>query len=135
MNGFPRETRNEVRNFARFRLSWKAPLTRPSATLSPSEGEREGVRGLAPKSEKDQSLVTSAATGIERKARLHALWTLIGSGALDPAFHLKLLENSDPACRAWGVRAAGNFGKVSSAIREKVARLASPTFADSASGF
>ena len=45
MNGFPRETRNEVRNFARFRLSWKAPLTRPSATLSPSEGEREGVRG------------------------------------------------------------------------------------------
>ena len=53
------------------------------------------------------------------------MWALIGSGTLEPTFHLKLLENSDPACRAWGVRAAGNFGKVSSAIREKVARLAS----------
>src|SRR5437016_4567539 len=107
-------------------------------SLSPSEGERvaEGrVRGPTSKSEKEQSLVTSAATSLERKARLHALWALIGSGALEPAFHLKLLENSDPAYRAWGVRAAGNFGKVSSAIREKVARLASPTFADSASGF
>src|SRR5205809_7860526 len=44
MNGFPREIRNEVRNFARFRLSWKTPLTRPSATLSPTGGEGR-VRG------------------------------------------------------------------------------------------
>ncbi len=110
------------------------PLTRPSAfaettadtsaTLSPSEGEREGVRGLTPRLENDQSLVTSAATRNNRKARLHALWALIGSGALEPAFHLKVLAHSDPAYCAWGVRAAGNFGKVSSAIREKVARLA-----------
>ncbi|PYJ81179.1 MAG: hypothetical protein DME22_21770, partial [Verrucomicrobia bacterium] len=106
------------------------PLT-PS--LSPSEGERvaEGrVRGLTLKSENDQSLVTSAATAIERKARLHALWALIGSGALEPTFHLKVLAHSDPACRAWGVRAAGNFGKVSSAIREKVAALAHDPSAD-----
>jgi len=60
----------------------------------------------------------------ERKARLHGLWTLIGSGVLEPAFHLKILAHSDPAYRAWGVRAAGNFGAVSSAIREKVAALA-----------
>ena len=61
---------------------------------------------------------------IQRKARLHALWTLIGSGTLDPAFHLKLLAHSDPAYRTWGVRAAGNFGEVSSAIRKEVAALA-----------
>jgi putative heme-binding domain-containing protein len=59
-----------------------------------------------------------------RKARMHALWALIGSGALDPEVHLKLLAHSDSACRAWGVRAAGNFGDVSAAIREKVAALA-----------
>ncbi len=60
----------------------------------------------------------------QRKERLHALWTLIGSGALEPAFHLKVLAHADPAYRAWGVRAAGNYGNVSSAIREKVAELA-----------
>jgi len=80
------------------------------------------VRG--PKPEVDQSLVTSAPTIIERKARLHALWALIGSGALDPAFHVKVLANPDPAYRAWGVRSAGNFGAVNSSVREKVAALA-----------
>src|SRR5262245_24128919 len=64
------------------------------------------------------------AVAVERKARLHALWTLIGSGALEPAFHLKLLAHSDPAYRAWGVRAAGNFAQVSAAIAQKVAELA-----------
>ena len=52
------------------------------------------------------------------------MWALIGSGTLEPAFHLKVLAHSDPAYRAWGVRAAGNFGNVSPAIREKVAALA-----------
>jgi len=83
------------------------------------------VRRLTSNPQNDQSLVTSAATSIERKARLHALWALIGSGTLDPAFHLKVLAHSDPAYRAWGVRAAGNFGDASQAIREKVAELAS----------
>src|SRR5437899_2951674 len=82
------------------------------------------VRRLTPKSEPDQSLVSSAAPSMERKARLHALWTLIGSGKLDPAFHLKVLADSDPACRAWGVRAAGNFGKVPSTVSQKIAGLA-----------
>src|SRR5439155_519673 len=53
----------------------------------------------------EQLVLASAA---ERKARLHALWALIGSGALEPAFHLKLLSHADPAYRAWGIRAAGN---------------------------
>ena len=73
------------------------------STLSPSQGQRAGVMG---------------------KGRLHALWALIGSGALGSTFHLKVLAHSDPAYRAWGVRAAGNFGEVSSAIREKITALA-----------
>src|SRR5439155_19883723 len=87
------------------------PLARTSATLSPSEAERDVVRG-------------PPATSMIRKARLHALWTLIGGGALEPAFHLKVLAHPDPAYRAWGARAAGNFGNVSPAIRKKLTELA-----------
>src|SRR5262249_16288868 len=54
------------------------------------------------------------------KARMHALWALIGTGSLDAALHKQLLDNKDPSLRAWGVRAAGNFGKVDAAIRDKV---------------
>ena len=76
--------------------------------------EREGAAGRR----------TGEATARERKARLHALWALIGSGTLEPGFHLKLLADSDPAFRAWGVRAAGNFGAVSAAIQERVTAMA-----------
>src|SRR5262249_59126884 len=55
-----------------------------------------------------------------RRARMHGLWALIGSGALDPAFHAKLLTYPDEGFRAWGVRAAGNQGKVEPAIRDTV---------------
>ncbi len=59
-----------------------------------------------------------------RKARLHALWALIGSGPLRPEFHASLLQHSDPTFRAWGVRAAGNQAPVPDALREVVAQLA-----------
>jgi putative heme-binding domain-containing protein len=59
-----------------------------------------------------------------RTARLHGLWALIGTGSLQPEFHGRLLDHTDPAYRAWGVRAAGNFRKVASSIREKVAAMA-----------
>ncbi len=59
-----------------------------------------------------------------RKARMHALWSLVGTGALDPAFHGRLLAHEDPGFRAWGVRAAGNFGKVDEAIMLKLVELA-----------
>ena len=59
-----------------------------------------------------------------RKARLHALWVLIGSGSLEPSFHERLLAHDDATFRAWAVRAAGNFGKVTDAIRERVIALA-----------
>jgi putative heme-binding domain-containing protein len=59
-----------------------------------------------------------------RKARLHGLWALVGTGQLEPGFHARLLAHADPAYRAWGVRAAGNLGQVSPAVRDKVAALA-----------
>ncbi|HVR72731.1 MAG TPA: PVC-type heme-binding CxxCH protein [Planctomycetota bacterium] len=58
-----------------------------------------------------------------RKGRMHGLWALIGGGALRPGFHLKLLSHPEPAYRAWGVRAAGNAGKVDPALRERVAAM------------
>jgi putative heme-binding domain-containing protein len=58
------------------------------------------------------------------KARMHALWALVGSGALDPAFHAKLLSSEDSSIRAWGVRAAGNFHRVDAQSRDKIAALA-----------
>jgi len=58
------------------------------------------------------------------KARMHALWALVGTGRLDPAFHSRLLAHADPANRAWGVRAAGNFRKVTPEIRDRVVALA-----------
>jgi putative heme-binding domain-containing protein len=59
-----------------------------------------------------------------RKARLHALWAMIGTGYLEPACHARLLAHADPAYRAWGVRAAGNFKQIEPAVRERVAALA-----------
>ena len=58
-----------------------------------------------------------------RKARLHALWTLIGSGSLTPHFHQRLLAHDDATFRAWAARAAGNFGTVAPQIRERVIAL------------
>src|SRR6185295_8706036 len=82
-----------------------------------------GARELRAKLEKVAEISANAAS--DRKARLHALSVLIGSVELDPAFHIKMLAQSDPAFRAWGVRAAGNFGEVTPAIRETIDKLAS----------
>lgn len=59
-----------------------------------------------------------------RKEQMHALWALVSIGPLDAAFHGKLLEHRDPSFRSWGVRSAGNTGKVDGAIRDKVVSLA-----------
>jgi putative heme-binding domain-containing protein len=61
---------------------------------------------------------------VSRKGRMHALWALLGCGDLDPAFHRKLLDHAEPAYRAFAVRAAGNMGKVSADIRDRVVALA-----------
>ena len=54
------------------------------------------------------------------KVRLPALWAILGSDALDEAFLAKLLSQPEPELRAWGVRAAGNRGRVSTAVRERI---------------
>lgn len=55
-----------------------------------------------------------------RKARMHALWALVGCGPLDPAFHVRLLSDVDPGFRAWGVRAAGNQRQVDGELLKQV---------------
>ncbi len=60
-----------------------------------------------------------------RKARMHALWAVVGAGRLDPRFHVALLSSPDPTYRAWGVRAAGNMGRLSPAILVSIGRMAS----------
>ena len=65
-----------------------------------------------------------------RKARMHGLWALIGTGSLEPGFHARLLSHADPAYRAWGVRAAGNSGSVEPALRDRAAALARDTAPD-----
>ncbi|HVX14560.1 MAG TPA: PVC-type heme-binding CxxCH protein [Pirellulales bacterium] len=65
-----------------------------------------------------------------RKARMHALWSLIGAGPLDVDFHEQLLAQPDPTFRAWGVRAAGNQREVDARVRERVVALASDSSPD-----
>jgi hypothetical protein len=59
-----------------------------------------------------------------RKTRLHALWSLVGGNALQAPLHEKLFQHADATFRAWAVRAAGNQGNISPALREAVANLA-----------
>jgi putative heme-binding domain-containing protein len=86
--------------------------------------ERLGAAPRELRAKLEPLVLSGAATAQERKARLHGLWALIGGCTLEPAFHLKLLTHSDPAYRAWGVRAAGNYSEVSPAVRRKIAELA-----------
>jgi len=65
-----------------------------------------------------------------RKARMHALWSLIGGGPLAPEFHARLLASGDAGLRAWGVRAAGNMRQVDAVIRDQVVSLAGDPAAD-----
>ena len=85
-------------------LSTKLGAKLEKLVLTPGTAD---VKRLTSNLEMDQSLVTPAATATQHKAQLHALWAPVGSGTLDPSFHLKLLAHSDSAYRAWGVRAAG----------------------------
>jgi putative heme-binding domain-containing protein len=58
-----------------------------------------------------------------RKARMHALWALVGTGVLERGFHERLLSHTNASYRAWGVRAAGNQGTVEEGIKAKVMAL------------
>lgn len=78
--------------------------------------------------EKLEKLVFDASA--PRKTRLHALWSLVGTGRLSPEFHARLLDAEDATLRAWGVRAAGNFAKVDEPLRKKIESLAADSSPD-----
>jgi putative heme-binding domain-containing protein len=59
-----------------------------------------------------------------RKARMHALWAVIGSGPLDLDFHEKLYQSGDPTLVAWCVRAAGDEHQVAPQVLQHVSDLA-----------
>ena len=62
-------------------------------------------------------------TAAPHKARMHALWSLIGGGPLPVEFHLKLFHDADPTIRAWAVRAAGNMRKIDGAVEWQLVNL------------
>ena len=62
--------------------------------------------------------------GLLGPAQMNALWALLSGDAADDAFLLNLMNQAAPLLRAWGVRAAGNRGDVSDAVRQRVAALA-----------
>jgi putative membrane-bound dehydrogenase-like protein len=80
-----------------------------------TERDSDGAR-----SELEQLVLSDAP----RKTRLHALWSLVGTGRLDADFHRQLLSHADAGWRAWGVRAAGNFRKIDDALRARVIEMA-----------
>lgn len=59
-----------------------------------------------------------------KKYRLHALFALIGADQLSPAIMQKLLNHADSTFVAWGVRTAGDKGKIDDATRQKIVELA-----------
>ena len=59
------------------------------------------------------------------QANRHALWLLCSQDSMDEAFHLQLLNHTDPTRRAWGVRMCGQMGSASKAIYDKLIALAS----------
>ncbi len=60
---------------------------------------------------------------VPHKTCMHALFAIVGTQSLRPEFHSQLLSHKSPSLRAWGVRAAGNFGKVKPLIAAGVAAL------------
>jgi len=67
---------------------------------------------------------------LSRPNRLHALWARVSSGEVGDPLLLKLLAHDDPTFRAWGLRTAGNAGRVSPTVRQAVAASANDTSAD-----
>jgi putative heme-binding domain-containing protein len=73
----------------------------------------------------------------QRKARIHALWTLVSAAdpgraqrILDAGFLGKVLALGDSTLRAWGVRAAGNARQAPPEILARVRALAADPDAD-----
>ncbi len=88
---------------------------------SPNVYFRDIAQRLLRERKHPQTLVTLQSLVLDNsqphKARMHALWALVGSGPLDADFHRHLLSHADSVLRAWGVRAAGNMHAHESAER------------------
>lgn len=61
---------------------------------------------------------------IARRARMHAIWSLVSMGPLSEKIALHLLKNEDPGFRAWGIRSLGNSGTASPALLHRIEELA-----------
>ena len=61
------------------------------------------------------------------KHRMHALWSLSGSGNLSAKLLNKLMDHSMPELRTWGIRIAGNQNERDPASLDRVAKLAQDT--------
>ena len=64
------------------------------------------------------------ASDDKTQAHIHALWLLCSQKEMDPEFHAKLLSHADAVKRNWGVRAAGQIGKISQGIYDKLKSMA-----------
>ncbi len=64
------------------------------------------------------------------KARLHALWALLGGKAVTPEFASKLLACQNSTIRAWGVRCVASHFTDNISLAEKCLALASDTSPD-----
>jgi len=58
------------------------------------------------------------------QAHMHALWLLCSQKEMDPEFHLKVLSQTEPARRNWGVRACGQIETLAPAVYERLKALA-----------
>ena len=54
---------------------------------------------------------------------MHALWAAGRKRAARGELSSRSAEHNDPFFRAWGVRAAGNQGKIESSIKERIFKL------------
>jgi putative membrane-bound dehydrogenase-like protein len=91
-------------------------------------GERASIKRI--RSEADPNDLPAKLTHVafdasaSRTTRLHALCALMAAGPLTTDASLKLLSDTDRLFRAWGVRAAGNAGRVEPALRDRILELA-----------
>jgi len=69
-----------------------------------------------------QSVVLGSKSTL--KHRMHALWSLSGSGKLPLEFLNKLMDQSTPELRAWGTQIAGNQNVRDRASLDRIANLA-----------
>ncbi len=63
-------------------------------------------------------------TDLPLKFRMHALWSLIGSGAMPTEFLNQLLDNGSPELRAWGARTAGRQNTRETSTLERMNKIA-----------